>query len=43
LIREVTAIDIAPGWADTLAIGTLALVAVLSGVLNVRDVRRDRN
>jgi hypothetical protein len=38
LIREVTGIDAAAGWADTLALGTLAIVLVLSSVLNVRDI-----
>jgi hypothetical protein len=42
LIREVSGIDLAPVWANTLALATLLIVAVLSSVLNIRDFRRDR-
>jgi hypothetical protein len=41
LIRELTGIDMGPVSADTLAVTTLAVVALLSVVLNVRD-RRER-
>jgi hypothetical protein len=40
LIREVTGIELAPVWADSLALGTLAVAAVLGTLLNVRDLRR---
>jgi hypothetical protein len=42
LVREVTGIELSAFWADTLGIGTLVTVAVLSIVLNVRDFKRDR-
>lgn len=42
LVRELTDIELAPGWADSLALGTLALAALLSGLLNIRDLRRGR-
>jgi hypothetical protein len=42
LVREVTGIALDAVWADTLALGTLTVSTVLSSVLNVRDVQRDR-
>jgi hypothetical protein len=39
LIRELTGIEPDPGWANSLAVGTLAVVAALSTVLTVRDLR----
>jgi hypothetical protein len=43
LIRELTGIDPGPTAADALALGTLVVAIVLTLVLNVRDVRRERN
>jgi Protein of Unknown function (DUF2784) len=37
LLWELTAIQVSPGSADALAIGTLTAAALLSVVLNVRD------
>lgn len=42
LIREVSGIDPGPVWSDALAVTTLAVVAVLTVVLNIRDRRRRR-
>ena len=42
LVRELTGIELDRGWADWLALGTLALAALLSGLLNIRDLRRGR-
>ena len=39
LIQEVSGIDLSPGWADALSLVTLAAVAVLSVLLNLRDRR----
>ena len=41
LIREVSGIDPGPAWSDALAVTTLAVVAMLSVVLNIRDRRRN--
>ena len=40
LVSELTGINLDPGWADAVALGTLLAVGVLSVALNVRDVRR---
>ena len=42
LVRELTGIELEPAWADSLALGTLALAALLSGLFNIRDLRRGR-
>jgi hypothetical protein len=42
LIRELTGVELDPGWADSLAVGALALAALLGGLLNIRDLRRGR-
>lgn len=39
LIRELTGIEPDSGWANSLAVGTLAFVAALSTLLTVRDLR----
>jgi hypothetical protein len=39
LIRELSGIDMSPGWADALSLVTLAAVAGLSILLNLRDRR----
>jgi hypothetical protein len=45
LVWELTAINVSPGWADALALVTLAAAALLSVALTVRDrlqaVRRE--
>ena len=42
LISEVFKVDLSSFWADALTCGTFAIVAVLTIILNVRDVRRVR-
>jgi hypothetical protein len=42
LIRELTGVELDPGWADSLAVGALALAALLGGLLNLRDLRHGR-
>jgi hypothetical protein len=42
LIRELTGIELDPGSAASLALGTLVLAAVLGGLINIRDRRRGR-
>jgi hypothetical protein len=42
LIRELTGIQVSPGPANALALVTLAVVALLGVVLNLRDVRHER-
>ena len=42
LVRELTGIALSPREADSLALGTLIVVGVLSSVLNVRDLRCGR-
>jgi hypothetical protein len=41
LVRELTGIDLNPDTANALALGTLLVVGVLTGFLNIRDVRRE--
>jgi len=41
--QELTGIALSPEVANSLALGTLILAGVLSIVLNVRDLRRERN
>lgn len=41
LLREVVGIDLEARWANTLALGTLTIAALLGTVLNIRDSRRD--
>jgi hypothetical protein len=43
LVRELTGIALSPDAADSLTLGMLILAGVLSIVLNVRDLRRERN
>jgi hypothetical protein len=42
LVRELTGIAPDTGWANSLAVGTLAVAAGLSTFLTVRDLRADR-
>lgn len=42
LVRELTGIALSPDVADSLALGMLILAGVLSIVLNIRDLRRER-
>jgi hypothetical protein len=42
LIGELTGIQLGPDFANALALGTLIVVALLTVLLNVRDVRRHR-
>ncbi|MGH9382857.1 MAG: DUF2784 family protein [Vicinamibacterales bacterium] len=42
LVRELTGIALSPGAADSLALGALIVAGVLSIVLNLRDLRRER-
>lgn len=42
LVRDLTGIDLSPVVADGLAVMTLAVVALLSVVLNVRDWRASK-
>ena len=43
LIRELTGIELSPNLANALALGTLIVAGVLTGFLNVRDIRRERS
>ena len=43
LIRQLTGIELAPDWANALALGTLLIVAVLSSILNARDLQREES
>jgi hypothetical protein len=43
LIREVAGIDLQPGPANALALGTLIVVGALTASLNIRDIRLRRD
>lgn len=43
LVRELTGIELAPDWANALALGTLLIVAALSSILNARDLQREES